>query len=343
MDAFTVLLPVADVEFSVLVLIVVGFSVGVLGGFFGVGGGWIATPALNIFGLPMAFAIGTGLANITGQSIIAGFKHRKMGNVDYALGTVTGVFMIFGLEAGAQALMWLERTGMAESAIRCAYILMLGALGAYMLRDFLANHPSPRAGGGSAATAGAKRDAPPVAAIRWRIPPMVCLGAARTRVSLWLLAAIGLIAGALAGAMGVGGGFLLVPAFIYLVGVPTALAVGTSLVCVMVSGAYGTFTYGLKGRVDIVAAVWMLVGAAIGAQIGVAAVRYVRGYQIRLLYSLMLPAAALSILMMQMGWGRVASVTILGVALLMCLTIIASMVTGLKASRAAQDSAGKSP
>ena len=111
LDIFNVYLPIAEMQFNALILVAIGFSVGVLGGFFGVGGAWVVTPALNIFGFPMAYAIGTDLAHIFGKSIVATAKHRKMGNVDMKLGLMSIVGSVIGVEIGAQNVMWLTRTG----------------------------------------------------------------------------------------------------------------------------------------------------------------------------------------------------------------------------------------
>ena len=113
-------------QFNALILIAIGFSVGVLGGFFGVGGAWVVTPALNIFGFPMAYAIGTDLAHIFGKSIVATAKHRKMGNVDMKLGLISIVGSVVGVEIGAQNVMWLTKLGMAGPVVR--YIIHVPAL-----------------------------------------------------------------------------------------------------------------------------------------------------------------------------------------------------------------------
>ena len=102
MGIFDIYLPIAGMQFNALILIAIGFSVGVLGGFFGVGGAWVVTPALNAFGFPMSYAIGTDLAHIFGKSIVATAKHRKMGNVDMKLGLISIVGSVIGVEIGAR-------------------------------------------------------------------------------------------------------------------------------------------------------------------------------------------------------------------------------------------------
>ena len=114
MGIFDIYLPIAGMHFNALILIAIGFSVGVLGGFFGVGGAWVVTPALNAFGFPMSYAIGTDLAHIFGKSIVATAKHRKMGNVDMKLGLLSIVGSVIGVEIGARNVMWLSALGKAR-------------------------------------------------------------------------------------------------------------------------------------------------------------------------------------------------------------------------------------
>src|SRR4030042_6636177 len=112
MDFFHIYLPIAGLEFNVLLLLLIGFTVGVCGGFFGIGGAWIVTPALNIFGFPMPYAIGTDLAHIGGKSIVSTIRHGKFGNVDLRLGLSMVAGTTIGMELGAQLVMLLERAGL---------------------------------------------------------------------------------------------------------------------------------------------------------------------------------------------------------------------------------------
>jgi len=298
MDFLNVYLPVADIEFSILLLLAIGFCVGVLGGFFGVGGAWIVTPALNIFGFNMAFAIGTDLAHIFGKSVVATSKHARMGNVDWKLGTITALAAMAGLEGGAQVVTWLEQLGRLGPVVRSLYMAMLFGFGGYMLYDYMTfirpQRPAvdPLTAPHRVGLADRLR--------RWHLPPMISLPVSGIeRISLWLIVGVALLTGFLSGLLGVGGGFILVPALIYLIGCPTAVAVGTSLLCVCFTGGFGCFTFSLKGRTELVAAMIMLCGAAIGAQVGVSAVRFVRGYGIRLLFAIMIILAGVSVALKQ--------------------------------------------
>ncbi len=335
MDFFETYLPFVNQQFNVLTLLGLGFAVGVLAGFFGMGGGWVVAPALYSLGFPMHFAIGTELANISGQSALATVKHRKMGNVDYTLGIATGLPMIGGVEMGKRLVTWLAEKGLSGAVIGWVYVALLVSLGAFVIRDYVLERRNNKNG-----------DPPPDrddSSPRWvRIPPLIRLKSCGVAVSVWALIVLGLGIGFLAGMLGSGGGFALVPAFVYLVGTPTMVAVGTSLVCVMISGSYGAFTYGTHGFVELIAALWLLGGAVVGAQLGATATTYVGGYGIRLLYAVMLLLASAGLVLKQLavmpnaeGDSRIAPVIILGGALVMCTLIIGKMVASWIAPRRA--------
>jgi uncharacterized membrane protein YfcA len=345
MGIFDIYLPIAGIHFNALILIAIGFSVGVLGGFFGVGGAWIITPALNIFGFNMSYAIGTDLAHIFGKSIVATAKHRKMGNVDMKLGLLSIFGSVLGVEAGARMIMWLSalgRTparpgGYAGPVVRYVYMILLFGLGIYMLYDYLTK--DKRAAAQAAKMAAAARAGLSRAPQKgWQLPPMIHFPASGITISFWTVTGIFFFTGWLSGFLGVGGGFIRMPALIYLIGCPTAIAVGTDLFSVLFTGAYGCFTYGIKGRVEVVAAVIMLVGASVGAQIGVTAVKYIRGYGIRLLFAIMIILAGVSVALKQFGFTGPAGWVVLGAALGMCLVIMVKLWKGFqkeKAERAA--------
>ncbi len=322
-------LPIAGMHFNALILVAIGFSVGVLGGFFGVGGAWVVTPALNAFGFPMAYAIGTDLAHIFGKSIVATAKHRKMGNVDMKLGIISIVGSVIGVEIGAQNVMWLTRLGLAGPIVRYTYMALLFGLGIYMLYDYAtkdkraAKQANPSAG---VAAMPARKT--------FNLPPMIHFPASGITISFWTVTFVFLFTGWLSGFLGVGGGFIRMPALIYLIGCPTAIAVGTDLFSVLFSGAYGCFTYGVKGRVEIIAAILMLIGASIGAQIGVTAVKYIRGYGIRLLFAIMVILAGISVSLKQFNLSVASQWMVMCAALGMCVVIMVQLWGGVKKERA---------
>jgi uncharacterized membrane protein YfcA len=335
MDFFNIYLPIAGLEFNVLLLLLIGFTVGVCGGFFGIGGAWIVTPALNIFGFPMPYAIGTDLAHMGGKSIVSTIRHGKFGNVDIKLGMSMIVGTTMGMELGASLVMYLERLGLAESVIRKIYVVFLFLIGSYVLYDYLSHVRRVRQAAAAGAPASAAGETFAQRLQRLRIPPMINFRASGITCSLWLPILVGLTTGVVASVLGVGGGFIRMPALIYLVGCPTLVAVGTDLFEVMITGAYGAFTYGIKGRVDLLAAIWMLFGAAAGAQMGTVAVKYVKGYSIRLLFAVTIFIACLSVLLKQLEMQAASSFTILTAGIVISLVILALLVKGIVTERAA--------
>lgn len=342
MDIFNVYLPISGIEFNLLILITIGFCVGTLGGFFGVGGAWIVTPALNIFGFSMPFAIGTDLAHIFGKSIIATRKHSKLGNVDWRLGVFSIFGSIIGIELGKRFVLLLERTGNVGPVVRWTYMFFLFGLGVYMLYDYYSTVKREKTTDeGSAAAAVEPLEPTTSAALRLRqikIPPVISLPASGIdAISFWVVFIIFLFTGFLSGFMGVGGGFILLPALIYLVGCATTVAVGTSLLSVCFMSGYGCFTYSLSGRTELLAAMIMLIGAAIGAQVGVLATRFVRGYGIRLLFAIMIILAGLSVALKQMHsftkmdlFGTLAAYLVMLAAGSMTMLIFVKLLIGFR-------------
>jgi uncharacterized membrane protein YfcA len=342
MDIFNITLPVAGIEFNILLLIVIGFCVGVLGGFFGVGGAWIVTPALNIFGFHMSYAIGTDLAHIFGKSIVATKKHSKMGNVDWKLGLISIVASVLGVEGGSQVIMALEKVGNVGSIVRWSYIILLLGLAVFMLYDYFYNRPTNNESeiiGKKKKVKERQKKTPLFKKLhKIKIPPMISFPTSGIEsVSLWIVLLIFFVTGFLSGFMGVGGGFIRMPALVYLIGCPTAIAVGTDLMSVLFTGAYGCFTYALKGRVEIIAAVYMLLGASIGAQLGVTAVKYIRGYGIRILFAVMILFAGFSVVIEQIYkmtniqiYSSIAGVLVIGSSILMTLVICIKLFTEIR-------------
>lgn len=286
-------LPISGTEINGYALILLGFTVGVIGGFFGIGGAFMVTPALNVFGFPMAYAIGTDMAHIAGKSIVATAKHRKFGNVDMRLGVLMILGTVIGIELGATLIMWLERIGRIGPIVRTTYVVLLFGLGFYMLYEYT------RQAGKHEKDAAAKDADRSRLALRMQaihLPPMVKLKVSGFSISLWIIVGVGVFTGFLAGFLGVGGGFIRMPALMYLIGSPTKVAVGTDLFEVMFSGAYGAFSYALKGRVELLAALIMLLGAAVGAQIGATATAYARGTIIRLYFAVTMICAGISVI-----------------------------------------------
>jgi uncharacterized protein len=338
----TVYLPIAGIEFNIIILLAIGLCVGILGGFFGVGGAWIVTPALMIFKMPAPFAIGTDLAHIMGKSIVSTRKHWKMGNVDWKLGIISNIGTVIGVETGAQLIMILKNMGgdIVGTSVRYTYIVLLMGLGSFMLYDYFVIRKR-KAAGTATIQSGKKSLVQKIRDIN--IPPFMSFEKSGIdKISIWIIIFIFFFTGFLSGYLGVGGGFIRMPALIYLIGCPTAIAVGTDLFVVLLDGAYGCFTYGMKGTVEILAAIIMLMGAAVGAQIGVTAVKYIKGYGIRLLFAIMILFAGLSIILSQIynvtkiAWIDTASaIVIMGASIMMSSIIFVKLVKAFKKEKEA--------
>jgi uncharacterized membrane protein YfcA len=255
-------LPIAGQSVNALFMILLGFLVGVLSGMFGVGGGFLTTPLLIFYGIPPTVAVASAATQITGASVSGVMVHMRRGGVDLKMGGVMIVGGLFGSLAGAALFRALLATGQIDLVIGALYVLILGSIGLLMLKDalvalgYVALKP---------ATKPASRHNRWVAALplRWRfynsglyISPLAPL-------------ALGFIAGMLTLLLGIGGGFILVPAMIYLFGMAARVVIGTSLVMILAVTAATTMVHALTTRsVDIVLAALLLIGGVIGAQYG---------------------------------------------------------------------------
>ena len=345
MKLFNIYLPVVGIDFNFLLLIVIGFCVGVIAGFFGEGGGWFVTPALNIFGFPMAYAIGTCLSNIFGQSLGAAKRHHKMGNIDWKLGIISVCISIIGFESGSLVVLQLEKTGTAGIIIRWCYVVFLAGLGLFMIYDYFVLQKKQYSDENWK-----KSDQTGIEPCRSRIaerlyeikiPPMISFPASHIEaVSLWIIVIIFLFTGFVSGLLGIGGGFIIMPTLVYLIGLPTIVAVGTTLITVLFSSAYGCFIYAVNGKVELIAAMLLLVGASVGAQIGATAVKYIKGYGIRLLFAIMIEFAAMSVITEQFYkltqrsfFQTVAEIILLGTAMTITIIIIGKLLIELRKER----------
>jgi uncharacterized protein len=276
-------------------LIVVGFIIGICGGFFGVGGSFLAGPALFAVGLPMNFVVGTDLAHIVGKSIVAAKKHRALGNVDIKLGLIMVIGTISGVEIGAQMIQYLKRRADVDQVVSIAFIVVLVSISAFIgWESWQTLKMRRRRGGKNAPASGAvkhlKKDESVLSHVpkliqRVHLPPMIHLpNSGIEKISLWVILGVAFIGGIFSGFLGGGAGYIRMPAMVYLLGVPTHVAVGTDLFEVVISASYGTLTHAIKGNVDILIALVMHTGAAVGAQIGASLTEYFHGTRIRLAF-----------------------------------------------------------
>jgi uncharacterized membrane protein YfcA len=324
-----------------MVLLFVGFGllIGVLFGFFGMGGSFLVTPALLVMGYPTRVAVGSGLAFVFGTSVIATLKHRDMGQVDYKLGVLMIAGTTAGIEAGKEIVIHLESLGLAGSIISVTYVVLLGGIGAFVTYEALKGGDG---GGGidhDAEDAEVDADDIPDIAKKiqsYRIPPMISLRGG-VSVSLWMILGVAFVTGLLSGFLGVGGGFIRMPALFYLIGVPVPIAVGTDLFEIVFSGGLGSFLYALDGGVDLSIVLPLLAGSAFGARVGSAATSIVDEDEIKVYFGLMLLGGALAVAVREIGnvygidvLNTVSLVLILGSALLVSGAVVYSSITALR-------------
>ena len=307
---------ISGAHINPIYLAALGFFVGILGGFVGVGGSFIAGPGLFAAGLPMNFVVGTDLAHIVGKSIVATREHFVRGNVDMKLGLLMAGGTIIRTEAGAQAIQYLKRLKMVDVIVSICFIAVLLTISAFMAwegwvtikardkRRQTSNSStaipqvtwvsmSPRFSGYYllAQKRKRRRGDSPVGGFANRIQriklwPMMKLAESEIKsVSLWMVLTVGVIGGLFAGFLGGGAGYVRLPLLVYVLGVPTKVAVGTDLFEIIISATYGTLSHAIKGNVDIMIALVMHTGAAVGAQIGVVLTGFFRGPKIRLAFS----------------------------------------------------------
>jgi len=282
--------PISGAHISPIYLAIVGFFIATLGGFFGVGGSFIAGPALRAVGLDWNFAVGTDLAHIVGKSVVAAKRHRALGNVDLKLGLIMAVGTIGGAEVGAQLIQMLKRAGNVNLVVSIVSIAVYISISSFMIWESRKTLRSKKGGTAAPTTAAAKKHDPSAfdhvtrSIQRWKILPMIKLPASGVTISLWVILLVAFVGGLFSGFLGGGAGYIRMPSMVYVLGIPTHLAVGTDLFEIIISASYGTFSHAIKGNVDILIALVMHTGAAIGAQIGAISTQYFAGPKIRLAF-----------------------------------------------------------
>ena len=283
-------LPIAEMSVNALVIILLGGGVGFLSGMFGVGGGFLTTPLLIFYGIPPAVAVASSATQITGSSVSGALAYWQRGQVDVKMGVVLTIGGVLGAGLGQLIFSRLKAIGQIDIAINLIYVVFLGVIGLLMLKETLAAMRAERPG--LAPTRG-RRHVPWIAALPWRtrfyrsglyISPLAPL-------------ALGLVVGMLTVIMGIGGGFIMVPAMLYLLGMSASSVVGTSLFQIIFVTAAATMLHATGSKsVDIVLALLLLLGGVAGAQAGVRAAQKLRPENLRLALSLIVLAVAVRLL-----------------------------------------------
>jgi uncharacterized protein len=260
-----VYLPIANLSVNGLFIVLLGGLTGILSGLFGVGGGFLTTPLLIFYGIPPTVAAASAATQVTGASVSGVLAHSRRNGVDYRMGALMVGGGVIGALFGAVLFRLLQSLGQIDVVINILYVLMLGSIGALMLREGLASLRPDMFGKKSGASARKRRHHPLVASLpyRWRF----------YRSGLYISPLAPIILGALVGIltmlMGVGGGFLLVPAMLYILGMSGNVVVGTSLFQILFVTMVTTMTHALTTKaVDIVLAGLLLTGSVLGAQFG---------------------------------------------------------------------------
>lgn len=297
---FSIYLPIAHVHISLFWILLFGFIVGGMAGFFGVGGGFLITPMLNaIFGVPYPVAVGSSLSLLVGITVASTIRHSKYGNIDYKLGLVMVIGTAVGVDAGARLLNVIKGlqnvlfagTGshidLLELVLSVSYIVMLSLIGLSIFRESLSTMKMTKSAAIGTHVSGEPEASASVKRIRAiKLKPIIKFDASGiTGISVWVIMGIAFATGVLSGFMGIGGGFIMMPALIYIIGCPTVIAVGTSLFGILFTAAYGAFTYSMEGNIDLVLVVSLLISSTIGSVIGASFTRKAGGPSVRMLFS----------------------------------------------------------
>lgn len=289
-------LPIAGLSVNIVVIILLGGAVGMLSGMFGVGGGFLTTPLLIFYGIPPTVAAASASTQVTGASVSGVFAHMRRGGVDFHMGAVLVVGGLFGTLFGAMLFEMLETWGQADTVINILYTVLLGSIGGLMAKEAWQSLSARRAG--TPLPAGKRRHHPLVASLpgRWRFYRS---GLYISPIAPLLL---GFITGILTVLLGVGGGFIMVPAMLYILGMSANVVVGTSLFQILFVTMSSTMVHSLTTRaVDIVLAIFLLIGSVTGAQIGARLAQRMRPDYLRLLLAAIVLIVALR-MALGLGW-----------------------------------------
>ncbi|MBB6260548.1 hypothetical protein FHS77_001082 [Paenochrobactrum gallinarii] len=280
-------LPIAELSVNMFVLLGMGAAVGFLSGLFGVGGGFLITPLLIFYNIPPAIAVATGANQVIASSVSGALVHFKRRTLDIKLGTLLVIGGLIGALIGIYVFSWLRDLGQLDLIVSILYVFFLGTVGGLMLVESWKTLRRNKSGAAPVRKSGHHN---------WihRLPFKMRFRASMIYVSIIPVLGIGFFIGLLSSVMGVGGGFIMVPALIYILRVPTNVVVGTSLFQITFVTAFTTVLQATTNQsVDIVLAFLLMVGGVIGAQYGARAGQKLRGEQLRLLLALMVLAVAL--------------------------------------------------
>lgn len=283
-----VYLPIAEVSVNALLLVTLGGLVGFISGLFGIGGGFLMTPVLVFMGIPPVVAVASEANHVAASSVSSVIAYSKKRVVDFRMGGVLATGGAIGSFLGVEVFRWLRLIGQADMAVSVSYLLFLGVIGGLMLMESVGailrrkrgQPPKPR------------RDRRPL--LLYALPFKVRFPRSRLYISVIPPVLLGVFVGILSAVMGVGGGFILVPAMIYLLRMPAPVVVGTSLFQIVITTSLtSVLQAGRNQTVDIVLATLLLIGGVIGAQLGARASGRFRAEELRALLALLVLAVGL--------------------------------------------------
>ena len=286
--SFQVYLPIAEISVSVLLLLGLGGGIGFLSGLFGVGGGFLMTPLLIFIGVPPAVAVATQSNQTVATSVSGVLAHWSRGNVDFKMGTVLLGGGVIGSTVGVALFSLLRRFGQIDLVINIAYVLMLGSIGIMMLVESVKALRRVR-------RAQAPRKLHQHVWVHG-LPLKMRFKKSRLYISAVMPVGLGVLVGILSALLGVGGAFMLVPAMIYLLGMPTVVVIGTSLFQIIFVAAVTTVLQSVENRtVDVMLAFVLTIGSVIGAQFGGRIGARLPGEQLRFLLALLILSVAVGL------------------------------------------------
>ncbi|NQY81828.1 MAG: sulfite exporter TauE/SafE family protein [Alphaproteobacteria bacterium] len=281
-------LPIAENSFNILILIGLGGAIGFLSGVFGVGGGFLMTPLLIFLGIPPTIAVGSEASQILASSVSGAMAHYKRRNIDMRMGGLLILSGLVGSTVGVYIFKWLQSLGQIDLTIRITYVALLGSIGTAMFIESLNALRKTRV---------RSRQKKHKHNFLHGLPFKMRFPQSHLYISVVPPIVVGVIVGGLSSIIGVGGGFILLPAMIYLLGMPTIVAIGTSLFQITFITANSTFFHAsINQTVDIMLATLLLFGAVIGAQFGSKMSLLLRGEQLRALLALIVIFVCLSML-----------------------------------------------
>lgn len=283
----SIYLPIAEMSMSLPLLAALGLAIGVVSGMFGIGGGFIMTPLLIFLGVPSAIAVGTGASQVTASSISGAFGHWRRGNVDTLLGVYLVAGGLVGAVTGVKLQQFLKSLGQLDFFTTMVYVVMLGVIGALMLIESLQAIMRAKMSSNAPIRKSSHHN------IIQKMPLKQRFRTSKLYISSIPPVLIGALVGWLTAIMGVGGGFLLVPALIYVLRVPTRVALGTSGFQIIFVTIFATVLQATQNySVDIMLAVPLMVGGVIGAQVGVGLGERLAAEQLRAVLAALVLAVA---------------------------------------------------